>query len=177
MQLPFIWSISCNIKHRVQQQSQQKQQWLKLPNRTFHHLLQANVAKLKCSIRRRHQANEGKSGLEAERVRALGALRSFGCKENLAAEKQREMHSVSNAENETWIEDYVERATTVARKQVKDTATVIKQDEEHMRKAYNAGLTTREPEKMCQEVLNDIKDSLSDLASSDYEEDAEYQDD
>jgi len=42
----------------------------------------------KCSPQRHHQANEGKSGLEAERVRALGALRSLRSKKKLAA-KQR----------------------------------------------------------------------------------------
>jgi hypothetical protein len=41
----------------------------------------------KHSTRRRHQANKVKSGLEAERVRALEALRSLGCKKKLAAEK------------------------------------------------------------------------------------------
>jgi hypothetical protein len=41
----------------------------------------------KHSTRRRHQANEGKSGLVAERVQALGALRSFRSKKKLAAEK------------------------------------------------------------------------------------------
>jgi hypothetical protein len=35
-----------------------------------------------------HQANEGKSGLEAERVRALGALRSLRSKNKLAAKKR-----------------------------------------------------------------------------------------
>jgi len=41
----------------------------------------------KRSRRRRHQANESKSGLEAARVRALGALRSVRFKKKLAAEK------------------------------------------------------------------------------------------
>jgi len=40
------------------------------------------------STQRRHQANEGKSGPEAERVRALGALRSLRSAKTIAAEKQ-----------------------------------------------------------------------------------------
>jgi hypothetical protein len=50
----------------------------------------------KCSTQRRHQANAGKSGLEAERIRALGALRSLRSKMKLPAEKRRETHFLSN---------------------------------------------------------------------------------
>jgi len=39
------------------------------------------------STQRRHQANKGKSGLEAEQVRALGAVRSLRSKKKLVAEK------------------------------------------------------------------------------------------
>jgi len=42
---------------------------------------------MKRSTQRHHQANEGKSGLEAERNRALGALRSLRSKKKLEAEK------------------------------------------------------------------------------------------
>jgi len=41
----------------------------------------------KHSTRPRHQPNEGKSGLVAERVPALGALRSLRYKKKLEAEK------------------------------------------------------------------------------------------
>jgi len=54
----------------------------------------------KHSTRRRHQANEGKSGLVAERVRALGALRSLRPKKKLAVEKRQETHFLSNEEKE-----------------------------------------------------------------------------
>jgi hypothetical protein len=70
----------------------------------------------KRSTQRHHQVNEGKSGLEAERIRALGALRSLRSKKKLAAEKRRETHFLSNEEKEKWIEDYVERETAGARK-------------------------------------------------------------
>jgi hypothetical protein len=46
-----------------------------------------NGQSTKWSTQRRHQANEGKSGLEAERIRALGALHSLRSKKKLAAEK------------------------------------------------------------------------------------------
>jgi len=38
------------------------------------------------STQRRHQANKGNSGFEAERVEVLGALRSLRSKKKLAAE-------------------------------------------------------------------------------------------
>jgi len=60
---------------------------------------------MKHSLRRRHQANTGKSGLEAERVRALGALRSLRSKQKLPAEKRHETHCFSNEAREKWIED------------------------------------------------------------------------
>jgi len=72
----------------------------------------------KHSTRRHRQANKGKSGLEAERLRALGALRSLRSKKKLAAEKRRETHFLCNEEREKWIEDYVEQETAVARKRV-----------------------------------------------------------
>jgi len=50
------------------------------------------------STQRPHSPNEGKNGLEAERVRALGAMHSLQSKKKLAAEKQRETHFVSNEE-------------------------------------------------------------------------------
>jgi len=46
-----------------------------------------------------------------------------------------------------------------------------------MKKAQNAGLRTRVPEKTFQEMMVAIRDSLSDLASCDDGEDAEEADD
>jgi hypothetical protein len=62
----------------------------------------------KRSIQRRHQANEGMSGLEAERIRALGALRNLTSKKKLVAEKRRETQLLSDEEKEKSNEDYVE---------------------------------------------------------------------
>jgi len=126
------------------------------------------------STRQRHHANEGKSGLEAERVRALGALRSLRSKKKLAAEKRQETHFSSNEEREKWIEDFVERETAVARKRVQDAETAIMQD---MTTAENGGATTGKPETMFEEMFNAIGDSLSDLASSDDEQDGEDEED
>jgi len=86
----------------------------------------------KLSTRRCHQANEGKSGLEAERVRAFGALRTLRSQKKLAVEKKRETHFLSNKEEEQWREDYVERETVVARKRVEDAETAMKQKQDDM---------------------------------------------
>jgi len=109
--------------------------------------------------------------LEAERVRALGALRGLRSKKKLVAEKERETHISSNGEKEQCIEDNVERETAVARMQVEDAETAIKQKHEDMSNVEKVGLTTREPEKTFEEMLNAIGNSLSDLASSNDEED------
>jgi len=111
--------------------------------------------------------------LEADRVQALGALRSLRSKKKLAVEEKRETHFLSNEEKEQWIEDYVEKETAVARKRVEDAETAIKQKQQDMSNVEKAGMTTREPEKTFEEMLNAIGDSLSDLASSNDEEDVE----
>jgi len=70
----------------------------------------------------------------------------------------------------------VEIETAVARKRVEDAETAIKQEQQEMRNAENAGLTTTKPETTFEEMLNAIWDSLSDHASSDHEEDGEDED-
>jgi hypothetical protein len=129
------------------------------------------------STQRPHQANQGKSGLVAERIRALGALRSLKSKKKLAAEKPRETHFLCNEESEKWIEDYVERETAGARKRVEDAEAAVQQEQDDMTEAEIAGLTSREPEKTFEEMLVAIGDSLSDLASADNGEDGEEDDD
>jgi len=61
----------------------------------------------------------------------------------------------------------VERETTVARKRVQDAETVIMQELQDITPAENVGETTRKPNTICEEMLNAIGDSLSDLTSSD----------
>jgi len=131
----------------------------------------------KHSTWRRHQANKGKSGLEAERVRAWGALRSLRSKKQLAAEKWQETHLSSDDEREKWIEDYVEPQTAVARQRVQDAETVILQEQEQMGNVEKGPSTTTKPEITFAEMLSAIGDSLCDLASSEDEEDGEDKDD
>jgi len=129
------------------------------------------------SIQRPHQANDGMSGLEAERVQAIGALCSLGSKKKFAAVKWWETHFLSNEEKEKWIEDYVERETAGARKRVEDAEAAVQQEPDDMMNAEIAGLISREHEKTLEEMLVAVGDSLSDLASSDDGEDGEDEDD
>ena len=86
----------------------------------------------------------------AERIRALGGLRSLRSKTKLAVEKRQDMNFLSNEEREKWIEDCVERETAVARKRVQDTETVIMQD---MTTAANEGAITGKPETMFEQMI------------------------
>jgi len=131
----------------------------------------------KRSTRRHHQANQGKSHVEAARVGAHGAWCSLRSKKKLAAGKWRETHFWSNEEKEKCIEDYVETETAVARKWVEDAETAIKQKQDDMRNAEKVGLTTTKPETTFEEMLNARGDSLSNLASSDIGENGEDEDD
>jgi len=111
------------------------------------------------------------------RVRGIGALRSLRFKKKLAAEKRRETHFFNNAEKEKCIEDYVHRAPAGARKRVEDTEGVVQHEQDNKMQAEIAGLTAREPEKTFEEMLVAIRDSPSDLASSDDGEDGEGEND
>jgi hypothetical protein len=109
--------------------------------------------------------------MEAERVRALGALHSLRSQKKLAAERRKETNYFNNKEKEKWIDNCKERETAVARKRVEDTETALKQEQADIASAESEGLTAREPGRMFQEMLDAIGDSLSDLASSDDKED------
>jgi len=119
------------------------------------------------STQQHHQANEGKSGLEAERGQALGALRSLRSNKKRGAEEQCEMHYLVIKEKAKFMEDYVEREPTGARKRVEDAEAAVQQAQNDTRKPENAGLTNWEPWKTCQEMMVVVRDSLSDLAGSD----------
>ena len=71
----------------------------------------------------------------------------------------------------------MERETAVARKRVEDAETGIKQEQEDMNSAESGGLTSREPGQTFEEMLDAIRDSPSDLASLDHEEDEEDDED
>jgi len=76
------------------------------------------------------------------------------------------MHFLRSEEKEKWIEDYDERETTGPRKRVEDTEVAVQQAQDDMNHAETPGLTPREYEKMFEEILVAIGDSLSDLACS-----------
>jgi len=131
---------------------------------------------MKTPTRPHHQAKEGKSGLEAERVRALEALSSSRSKKKLSAKKGQQTHLLGKEDKEKWIKNYMDRETAVARNQVHDPQTASMQEQDHMRNVEKAQSTTTKPETTFQVMLNVIGDSLSDLASSEDDEDGEDED-
>jgi len=70
----------------------------------------------------------------------------------------------------------VERETAGARKRVEDAEAAVQQEQDDVTQAEIGGWTSREPEKMFEEMRVAIRDSLSDLASSDDGEDGEEED-
>jgi hypothetical protein len=70
--------------------------------------------------------------------------------------------------------NFVERETAVARKRVQDAETAIIED---MTTAETECATTGKPKTTFEEMLNAIRDSLSDLGSSDDEQDEEDKED
>jgi hypothetical protein len=76
---------------------------------------------------------------------------------------------------EKWIKDYVEGETTVARAQVQDTETAIMQVLEAVTTAGNAEEPTKKPATTIEDILNAIGESLSDLASSNVEQNGEHE--
>ena len=78
---------------------------------------------------------------------------------------------LSHKEKEKYIEDYLEIKTATATKRAEDVETAIEQEQDHMRNAEQAGWTTTKSKSTFEETLNAIRDSLSDLASSNGAED------
>jgi hypothetical protein len=83
---------------------------------------------------------------------------------------------LSNKEKEKWIEDYVERETAEARKLVEGVEATIRQELEDTEAAENVRLMTLEPKKMYAGMGLAIRNSKSDLPSSDDGEDGEHED-
>ena len=71
----------------------------------------------------------------------------------------------------------MERETAVTTKRVQDTETAIMQELKDITTAESAWATTRNTETTFDKMLNAIRDSLSDLASSDKEHDGEDKED
>jgi len=92
-------------------------------------------------------------------------------------EKRQQPHILRNEEREKWIEDYVERESTVARMRVQDAKTAMMHKHEHLGNVEKGRSTTTKPNITSDEMLNAIGDSLSDLASFKDEEDEDHEDD
>jgi len=87
------------------------------------------------------------------------------------------MHFLTNTVEEKWIEDYVEGETAGAGKRLEDIEAVVQQEQADMKHTEIMGLTNRKSENIFEEIMVDIGNTLSDLASSNDGEDGEDQDD
>jgi hypothetical protein len=115
--------------------------------------------------------------LELEFVSTLGALHNLRSKKNLVAEKQCEIHILSNEEKEKCTNHSVGRQTAVARMQIEDAEAAISKEQENTDTTEIVGLMTREPEKMFHKLMVAIRESLSDIASSEDRDNVEEKDD
>jgi len=80
------------------------------------------------------------------------------------------MYFSSHQEKERQINDYMDREIAGARKRDGDAETALMQEQGDMRNAENVQSTTSMPENILEEMLNTVRDSLSDVASSDDKE-------
>jgi hypothetical protein len=55
------------------------------------------------------------------------------------------MNDLNSEEKEKWIEDFVERETTVVSKRIEDAETATKLGQDDTRTAASKGLRSREP--------------------------------
>jgi len=83
------------------------------------------------------------------------------------------MYILINTEQEKCILNFIDRRSTVARKPVQNAETVITEEQEDRRNAENAGSTTWQSDQAFEEMFYAIRDSRSDFAHSNYEEDRE----
>jgi hypothetical protein len=125
------------------------------------------------STRLSHQATEGKSRFDAERVQTLGALRNSQTNKKQAAERRRKINFVKTKGKEKWIKDYMETETALARKGVEDAETAMKQEQKEIGTHESGGLTSSESGQMFEKMLDAMGHSLSNLGSLDDEEDEE----
>lgn len=115
------------------------------------------------ATKRRHQANAGKTGLEAERVRALGALRNQRSKKRKAAEQMQETKFVSRAEKKRWIDEYVEKETEPFRRRVAEAEEAIRAAKHERPATDKTHSATETPKPTFEEMLRTIGDDLNDI--------------
>jgi hypothetical protein len=84
---------------------------------------------------------------------------------------------LSKDKKDKWIQDYVDSGTAVATKRIQYSETAIIHEQEDMRQVEMAGSRTRKPEKTSEDMLNATRNSFTNLASSDDEDDGEDQED
>jgi len=176
-QLASMWSISGNIQHLPQQQSQHKihaQYSKKEPFATSGRQIR-HIDKLLHMMRLSSEWNQNRL-----RHRNSPGLRSMA-----QLTIQNESCGGSTTGNTLWsdkgkvesIKEYMDEENTVECEWVQEAKTAIQQAQDHVRSAEILGLTSSNPETKFERMLNAIGDSLSDLASPDNGDDRDDEDD
>jgi len=170
-QLASMWSISCNIQHLTHQQGLHKIQLLMLWKRMFHQFqwaLSANypsnshqdiIKRMKATVSWRQKGSE-----RSEHCSFYHPKLSCwwgNCKKSPFSSTQR----MKNRSRMMWIERQLgpERKFKMLRQQLLKT-------QDNMRNAEKTRSITRKPGKTFEEILAAIGNRLSDVASSDKEE-------
>lgn len=127
---------------------------------------------------KRHRTNAGKSGIESERIRAHNNLRALKCKKRKKAEGSEEIRDMDSDQRDKWIEDYVERETAAARKRAEeaDLAWALEKERLASVSAVDQHPETAESARSFNQMLEDIGESIDDVATSG-EEDEDNEDD
>jgi hypothetical protein len=120
------------------------------------------------STLRRHRYNAERSAHEAERIRALNALRTLKSRKRKAATKMKEIQGMSEDQREKWIENYVERETQVARQRVEAADAAVNED---MENEYGAPPAVRTKKRTFEELLALVGDDLDNVVPSDDDDD------
>jgi hypothetical protein len=128
----------------------------------------------KRSTKQRHKSNEGKTGFEAERVRALGALRVLRArKRKAAAEMAENKREMSEEEKQKWIDDYVHSQTAKARERLTKAEEAVQEE----LATDIGGLASLKRKKIFDEMLKAIGESIDDVVASDDDDDDDDDDD
>jgi hypothetical protein len=128
----------------------------------------------KRATKQRHKSNQGKTGFEAERVRALGALRVLRARKRKAAEDMAEnKRELSEEEKQKWIDDYVHSETAKARERLAKAEEAVQEE----MATDIGGLASLKRKQIFDEMLKAIGESIDDVVASDEDEDEDDDDD
>jgi hypothetical protein len=131
----------------------------------------------KRSTVRGHKANQGKSGVEAERERALGAFHSLRFKNHHSAGLRSDIQFFDKEEKNKGIQEFVEKEMAAARQRVAKAEVAVERERERAEDMEMKRLAAG-PTKMCfREMMEAMGENVEDVMTSDEDGDDEEEDD